>query len=139
MISAMHQHPRRRFSVAETIRVVQAIQKSERRNFRTVSVVFTTSSFLRSINKQFLGHDRTTDIVTFALEERNREAELYINLDLAKAQAQRYRVSYATEVRRLIVHGMLHLCGYRDRSRSQITAMRLRENTYLERLERTNR
>jgi rRNA maturation RNase YbeY len=139
MISAMHQHPRRRFSASEAIRAVRAVQNTEKRNFPTVSVVFTTSTFIRRINRKFLRHDYATDVITFTLEAKGSEAELYINLDLAKTQAESYKVSYTAEVRRLIVHGMLHLCGYKDQTSDQKSAMRRRENTYLKRLESTKR
>ena len=135
MISVAHQHPCRRFSAATTVRVVKVVQRTEGRNFRSISIVFTTSVFIRCINKKFLKHDYATDIITFRMGKQTPEAELYVNLDMAASQAHAYGVTYSQEVCRLIVHGMLHLCGFNDGTKAQRASMRKRENTYLQRLE----
>ncbi len=69
------------------------------------------------MNKRFLHHDYVTDVITFPLETgKVLEAEVYVNLDRARQQARDYRVSFGEEVARLVIHGVLHLLGYDDRT-----------------------
>jgi rRNA maturation RNase YbeY len=97
-----------------------------------VSVVFVNNSFMRKINRQFLGQDDSTDVIAFPLADRHsREAEIYVNLDRARTQAREFGASMREEVCRLIIHGVLHLKGYRDKSKREKEAMTLREERYL--------
>jgi rRNA maturation RNase YbeY len=82
-----------------------------------ISVVFIDSRRCRALNKRFLHHDYVTDVITFPLETgKVLEAEVYVNLDRARQQARDYRVSFGEEVARLVIHGVLHLLGYDDRT-----------------------
>jgi probable rRNA maturation factor len=127
-----HAHPRLRFPNQETRKVVQTVLKGESGRRLAISVVFVTSRFIRSVNREFLGHDEVTDVISFPLEDGVRiEAEIYINLDRAKRQAREYKVSYREEVRRLLIHGLLHLMGYDDTSERARGRMRRREDHYL--------
>ncbi len=137
MIEVSHQHRARRFPRRETFRVLGVVLKRESRRKMNVSVVFTNDRFMRTINRRFLNHDTVTDVIAFPLgDDRGVAAELYVNLDQAKRQAAVYGVSFREEVRRLLIHGMLHILGYRDSTIPQREAMHRRENWYLKRLER---
>ncbi len=95
-------------------------------------MVFVGSRFIRNINKQFLGHDAVTDVISFVLDgEGGPDGEIYVNLDRAKRQAREYGVRYTDEVRRLVVHGVLHLVGYDDATEQQRQTMQRREDRYL--------
>lgn len=90
---------------------------------------------MRRINRAFLGHDYSTDVISFPLKDGlGFDGELYINLDRAKTQAKEYDVPYSQEVRRLLIHGTLHLLGYDDTTTKQRKRMQRREDYYLTRL-----
>ncbi len=110
--------------------VVAVLQKEHRKNAK-VNCIFLSNSDIQSINKQYLGHDYPTDVISFLLEEDPLEAELYIGLEIARLQAQEYRVSVREEVARLAVHGALHLCGFDDTTPEAKQEMTLAEDRYL--------
>ncbi len=89
---------------------------------------------MRTINKKYLNHDYDTDIITFPFSspEMPIEAELYISIPKIKEQAKEFNCSFKEELHRVIFHGVLHLCGYNDKTTSQISQMRAKENFYLE-------
>lgn len=135
MVEVINHHPRYRFSKKETQRTVQAVLRKERKKLSSLSVVFVGHRVMRKINRLFLGHDYSTDVISFPLMDGlGFDAELYINLDRAKSQAKQYKVPYSHEVRRLLIHGTLHLLGYDDRTEKQRKQMQRREDFYLTRL-----
>lgn len=135
MVEVINHHPRYRFSKTETQRTVQAVLRKERKKLSSLSVVFVGHRVMRKINRLFLGHDYSTDVISFPLTDgMGFDAELYINLDRAKSQAKQYKVPYSHEVRRLLIHGTLHLLGYDDRTEKQRKQMQRREDFYLTRL-----
>ncbi len=98
-------------------------------------MIFIGDSRSRSINRKYLGHDRSTDVLSFTLEGReNPDGEIYVNLDRARRQAQAYHVTYENEVARLVVHGTLHLLGYDDRTPAGARRMTARQERYIERM-----
>ncbi|HTP12607.1 MAG TPA: rRNA maturation RNase YbeY [Bacteroidota bacterium] len=104
---------------------------------KTVSVVFTDNGRIRDINRKHLRHDYVTDVIAFELEPRPvLEAEIYVNLDRARLQAKRFRVSFSEETKRLLIHGMLHLLGYDDRTPALRNRMSRREDALLASLRR---
>jgi probable rRNA maturation factor len=78
------------------------------------------------MNRDFLQHDYYTDIITFGLSEKGEpvEAEVYISLDRVKDNAANLETTFKDETLRVIFHGALHLCGYKDKRKSEITLMR---------------
>ena len=98
-----------------------------------LSVVFVGSRFIRMINREYLSHDYVTDVVSFPLgPEPGPDGEIYVNLDRAALQAKQYKVPFHAEIRRLVIHGLLHLLGYDDATPRAKRAMTRRENHYLE-------
>jgi rRNA maturation RNase YbeY len=85
------------------------------------------------MNRDFLQHDYYTDIITFGLSEKGQpvEAEVYISLDRVKDNAKTHGTTQTNETLRVIFHGALHLCGYKDKRKSEITVMRQKEDQYL--------
>lgn len=106
----------------------------EGQKLRNLQYVFCTDEYLLQINQQFLQHDTFTDIVTFELgtEPGVTEGEIYISIDRVKENATKFEVSEEQELHRVIFHGALHLCGYKDKSKEQSATMRKKENEYLE-------
>ncbi len=95
------------------------------REFKTgkvsVNVVFTTDRQIHTLNRRFLGRDRPTDVISFNCDEPRVPGEphllgeIYVSRDRTRAQAREYGVSYASELRRLVLHGLLHLLGLTHR------------------------
>lgn len=139
MIVVAHQHPKRRFPKRETLRTVGRVLKRNPGAFERISVVFTNDRFMRRINRVYLNHDRVTDVIAFPLKDAmGAEGELYVNLDRAARQAVEAGVSMGEEVRRLLIHGTLHLLGYRDKTRAQKARMTRLEDRYLDALRKRN-
>ena len=90
---------------------------------------------LLELNRSALGHDWLTDVITFELErtEKNLEAEIYVSVERAKENAKKYSESLELEFIHLIIHGVLHLTGYDDKSKLGKKRMRTREGYYLAR------
>lgn len=99
---------------------------------REVNYIFCSDHYLHSINKRFLRHDTLTDIITFDYAEDERiRADVYISLDRAKENAGTYNVSVPDEVHRLLIHGLLHLLGYDDKTDTKRAEMSAKEEYYL--------
>jgi rRNA maturation RNase YbeY len=101
---------------------------------KDISIIFCSDEYLLDINKQHLNHNYFTDIITFDLtptHEKETTAELYISTDRVKHNAKDYSTTISNELHRVIFHGILHLCGYKDKSKSDIKIMREKEAHYL--------
>lgn len=99
--------------------------------------MFVNSRFMRRINRRFLKHDKSTDVIAFPLEDGfGMDGELYINLDRARSQAQGAGVPFREEVLRLLIHGTLHLLGERDTTKPLKEKMTRKEDYFLARLGR---
>src|SRR6202000_2206007 len=89
--------------------------------------------YLREINRQYLDHDYYTDIITFDLSEKGQSinAEIYISVDRVRENARKFGSSLRQELHRVIFHGALHLCGYKDKTSAQEKEIRKMEEKYL--------
>jgi probable rRNA maturation factor len=98
-----------------------------------LNYIFCTDNELLEINKIHLNHDYFTDIITFPIEETDKflEAEIYISIDRVKDNATELKVDFNNELYRVIIHGVLHLCGYNDKTAKQESLMRERETYYI--------
>lgn len=99
----------------------------------SVDVIFCSDSYLLNINSSFLKHDFFTDIITFNLADKNAavHGEIYISVDTVKTNAVRFNNTVDKELHRVIFHGILHLCGYTDKTAKQQTLMTAKEDYYL--------
>ena len=88
---------------------------------------------IKKINKKFLNHNYYTDIITFPYNsyKNSLEGEIVISLDSVKKNAVSYGVTYSEELKRVIIHGCLHLAGYDDRTKSEKELIRCKENSYM--------
>jgi rRNA maturation RNase YbeY len=93
--------------------------------------VFCSDEFLLQINKEHLQHDYYTDIITFPLQRDPIIAEIYISIDRVKENALSMQTSFSDELHRVMIHGVLHLCGYDDHREEDIKIMRAKEGHYL--------
>lgn len=115
-------------------KLVLFIFKKEKRPLEFINYIFCNDEYLLQINQQFLNHQTYTDIITFPLNQKNQpiQAEIYISLDRVKENAQIFGTNFKEELVRVISHGALHLCGYKDKTKSQISEMRSKEQQYME-------
>lgn len=99
----------------------------------SLSYIFCDDDYLLNINRDFLQHDYYTDIITFNLASTKQpiEGEIYISVDTVRTNAERFNVFFNNELHRVIFHGVLHLCGYKDKSIAQQKLMRSKEDYYL--------
>jgi probable rRNA maturation factor len=127
-------HGRSRAPVKETLKTARRVLNDEGSSSSMVGVLFVNDSYCRKLNRKYLAHPYATDVLAFPLERGERlEGEIYVNLDRAKVQAKEHGVSFKNEVARLVVHGILHLLGYRDSTRKLRAEMTRKENEYLKR------
>lgn len=98
-----------------------------------VSYVFCTDEYLLDINRRFLNHDYYTDIITFPLTEEvgKVEAEIYISIDRIKDNAQKLSIPFEDELHRVMFHGVLHLLGFKDKTKAQQQEMRNKEDEWI--------
>ena len=97
-----------------------------------LTYVFCNDQQLLKLNKEFLNHDTLTDIITFDYSLGNEiHGEIYISTDRVEENAEEFEVSFMNELSRVMVHGILHLCGYKDKSEEEKNQMRNKENHYL--------
>lgn len=99
-----------------------------------MNYVFCNDDFLLEKNLQFLNHDTLTDIITFDLSEKGNElqAEIYISVERIAENATNFSIDYQTELHRVIFHGALHLCGFKDKKKEDKTLMTEMENSCLQ-------
>ncbi len=97
-----------------------------------ISVVFCSDAYLLEINRRYLQHDYFTDIITFDYTEGGRiSGDLMISVDTVRANAETFGTPFEEELDRVIIHGVLHLLGYGDKSGEEARKMRELENKYL--------
>ncbi|MEE9224765.1 MAG: rRNA maturation RNase YbeY [Bacteroidota bacterium] len=121
----------------EVRRLARGVSRHEKAGLRFVSIVAVGHGWMRKLNRQFLRRDETTDVLAFSLGDNPEvEGEIYVNLDQACRQARHYGVSLTNEVTRLVIHGLLHLIGYRDKKLSERRVMRAREEELVRILDR---
>lgn len=97
-----------------------------------LNIIFTSDEYLLDINKQYLNHDFYTDVVAFDYSDQNFvSGDVFISIDRVGENAKKYSQSFEQELYRVIIHGILHLCGYNDKTDEQKQAMRTKEDAYL--------
>ncbi len=113
--------------------VIQMLFVQEKKGFGKIDFIFCSDDYLLQINKDFLQHDYYTDIITFPLSSKGLpiEAEVYISLDRVKQNAKELNQPFVLELVRVLAHGALHLCGYKDKSKADIKLMREKETHYI--------
>jgi probable rRNA maturation factor len=113
---------------------IEKLFRMEKKKIGSLSYIFCSDDHLLTINKDYLKHDFYTDVITFDLSssKTETEGEVYLSVDRIKDNAKQLGVSFKEELHRVIFHGALHLCGYKDKSKTDETKMRSAENKYLQ-------
>ena len=99
----------------------------------TLNYILTNDNILVQLNTEYLRHFTLTDIITFDLTEKEGEltGDVYISLDRGKENAKEFKVALTNELNRLMIHGVLHLIGYKDKTAEEKEQMRSKEEFYL--------
>ncbi len=102
-------------------------------NISSLAINFVTSEEIEKINVDYLSHHYSTDIITFNYDGKKNliDGEIFISSNDAKQNAQKYKVSFNEEILRLVIHGILHLLGYDDKTQPQKKIMKKYENQLL--------
>lgn len=110
------------------------ILEREGKKVETINFIFCSDDCLLEINKKYLNHRYYTDIITFELSKKEQHliSDIFISVDRLKENALTFKTSFTLELHRVIFHGVLHLVGYKDKSKSQSRQMRAKEDKYLE-------
>ena len=114
-------------------RFLLSIAKREGKRIETINYIFTTDAGVLKINQTYLNHHFYTDIITFPLNEPGMpiSADIYISIDRVRENAGSFSSSIKQELHRVLFHGLLHLCGYNDKSKKEQMQMRQLEDKYL--------
>lgn len=112
---------------------VSEVMEGEDCRFNEIIVNFVNDSAIRKINLEYLDHNYNTDIITFPYNDKRKEieGEIFISLDTVKKNSKIYGSGYKQELRRVIIHGCLHLAGYKDAKIKQKELIRSKEDYYL--------
>ncbi len=116
-----------------------AVIEQEKKQAGDISFIFCSDEYLLEINRQYLSADYLTDVITFDFTEENYiSGDIFISVDRVKENAKQYKQKCYQEMLRVILHGVLHLCGYKDKSDKEEKQMREKEDYYLQKFESIN-
>lgn len=101
----------------------------------TIAYIFCSDDYLHQMNVEYLEHDTLTDVITFTYNDDPVEGDIFISIDRVKDNAKDLGIPFATELHRVMIHGVLHLCGYTDETDDEEAEMRRKEDEYLKKLE----
>ena len=112
---------------------LKAIAVKENFSIKELNYVFLDDEGLLKINIEYLNHDTYTDIITFDnSEEKGKiESDIFISLERVEANAKKFNTTFENELHRVLAHGLLHLCGYKDKKKSDVELMRKKEEESL--------
>ena len=113
---------------------VKSLVLNEGKYLKDLSLVFTDDYYLLEVNKQYLNHDYFTDVITFDYSDFPEvSGDVMISLDRVKDNALSMNLAFEQEFYRVVFHGMLHLCGYKDKIKEDVVLMREKEDFYIHR------
>jgi probable rRNA maturation factor len=112
---------------------ISFITRSNEKNCGTINYIFQSDESLLALNKKYLNHNDYTDIITFNYSEGSSiHGDIHISIDRIKENAITFASSFEEELHRVMIHGILHLLGYNDKSKEEKEIMREKENDCLE-------
>lgn len=124
------------FRISESTRIkswLNLIAKKGKYRIVVLNYIFCTDEYLYAMNKEYLNHDTYTDIITFDQSEVKGmvEGDIFISIDRVKENALSLGIPFPLELKRVMAHGLLHLMGYKDKTKADQTAMRKKEDECL--------
>jgi probable rRNA maturation factor len=116
----------------ETSAWIKAVAATYDRKVGEIGYMFVSDEKILEVNKEYLGHDYYTDIITFDYDEGDRiNGDIVISLDTVRSNAEQFHKEYDDELHRVIIHGILHLCGINDKGPGEREIMEAAENKAL--------
>ncbi|MBK7409726.1 MAG: rRNA maturation RNase YbeY [Saprospirales bacterium] len=113
---------------------LQEVILHENKQLQRLSFIFCSDEYLYQMNVDYLQHDTYTDVITFPYGEGDMvEGDIFISIERVKENAALFQSTFERELYRVMVHGVLHLCGYGDKSEEEEAEMREKENMYIRR------
>ena len=114
---------------------ISIIIKTENFKEGEINYIFCADDYLHKLNVEFLNHDTLTDIISFDYSVgKIIQGDIFVSVERVAENAKEFKVSFEEELQRVIIHGVLHYCGYKDKSAEHAKVMRERENHYLSQL-----
>ena len=111
---------------------ISKVIKSESHKEGEINYIFCDDSYLLAINVKYLNHDTLTDIISFDYSiGKELHGDIYISVERVRDNAKDFEVQFIEELKRVMVHGILHYCGYKDKSKDDKSVMRSKEDFYL--------
>jgi len=108
---------------------LSAVIVSEKKNEGEINYIFCDDDYLHKINVEYLNHDTLTDIISFDYTVGNElNGDIFVSVERVQDNANDFNVSFEEELKRVLVHGVLHYCGYKDKSEDDERLMRLKED-----------
>lgn len=110
------------------------VVKKEKKSVGNINYIFCDDEYLKRINRLYLKHNYYTDIITFQHETDDKKeisGDVFISIDRVKENAEKFDVNFGQELHRVMIHGVLHLFGYTDKSKSGKAKMTQKEDFYL--------
>ena len=118
---------------AKTTTWIERVVVSEGFVIGEINYIFCDDIYLNHINKEFLKHDSFTDIISFDYSlGKQINGDIYISIERVLDNAEQYNVTFENELRRVMIHGVLHYMGYKDKTTEEKKVMRLKENTSID-------
>ena len=112
---------------------IKSVANKYKKNVGEIAYIFCSDKKILEVNKQYLQHDYYTDIITFDYCEKDvLNGDIFISIETVSSNAERFRVSFEEELRRILIHGILHLCGQDDKTPALRAEMTKKENEALE-------
>ena len=114
---------------ADFSRWLSEVILSENKKEGGINYIFCDDDYLLEINQQYLDHDTLTDIISFDYSVGNEiNGDIFVSVERVKENASDYKVIFDEEIQRVLVHGILHYCGYKDKTEADELAMRAKED-----------
>ncbi len=123
------------YAVILTRKWIKEAVKNENHKLKVgeLTFIFCNDAYLHKINVEYLNHDTLTDIITFdnSDDENKIEGDIFISVERVRENADTLKTIFGHELRRVIIHGVLHLCGYKDKTKKEAQIMREKEDFYV--------
>ena len=131
-----HTEPPLRFTLSKPDEVREwlcTVIANENAKSGEINYIFCNDEYLHKINLQYLQHDTYTDIITFDNSDEPNliEGDIFVSTERVTENAEKYAIAFERELKRVMVHGILHLSGYKDKTTAQQKQMRAKEDFYL--------
>ena len=120
------------FNQAAVMQWIEQVARTHQKNVGRLTYIFCDDDYILETNRKYLGHDYFTDVITFDYSNRHRiSGDMVISLDTVRTNSEQFAHSYREELMRVVIHGVLHLCGINDKGPGEREIMEAHENSAL--------